>query len=62
MRIEKKVYFCKLKNVDMMITATVPHIPENYQVSEEVLSMSVKLPDGFDVEKETDKMWEEWAQ
>ncbi len=39
-----------------------PHIPANREISQEVRNMSMgKLPEGFDFERETEKMWEEWA-
>ena len=40
-----------------------PHIPANRELSPEVRNMSMgKLPEGFDFERETEKMWEEWAK
>lgn len=40
-----------------------PHVRDGRQVSREVLDMVVgTLPKGFDVEKETDNMWEELAR
>lgn len=39
-----------------------PHIPEDYSISPEIRKMSCKLPESFDVEKELDNMWEEWAK
>lgn len=40
-----------------------PHIPEDFKPSPEILAMSCgPLPEGFDVEKELDNMWEEWAK
>ena len=40
-----------------------PHIPANREISQEVRNMSMgKLPEGFDFERETEKMWEEWAK
>lgn len=40
-----------------------PHIPEDFKPSPEILAMSCgSLPEGFDVEKELDNMWEEWAK
>ena len=39
-----------------------PHIPEDYSISPEIRKMSCKLPEGFDVEKVLDNMWEEWAK
>lgn len=40
-----------------------PHIGEDFKPSPEILAMSCgPLPEGFDVEKELDKMWEEWAK
>jgi len=39
-----------------------PHIPSHRKVSKAVLNMAVgTLPEGFDVEKELEKMWEERA-
>ena len=40
-----------------------PHIPKNMNISPEVQELVMgKLPENFDFEKETDKMWEEWAK
>ena len=40
-----------------------PHIPTNRELSPEVRNMSMgKLPEDFDFERETEKMWEEWAK
>lgn len=40
-----------------------PHINEDFQPSEKVLSMSCgPLPEGFDIDKELEKMWEERAK
>ena len=40
-----------------------PHIGSDFKPSAEVLAMSCgPLPEGFDVEKELDKMWEERAK
>lgn len=40
-----------------------PHIPKDFKPSPELLAMSCgPLPEGFDVEKELDNMWEEWAK
>lgn len=37
-----------------------PHIPANRPISKEVLNMVIgTLPRDFDIEKETDLMWEE---
>lgn len=40
-----------------------PHIPKNMKISPEVRELVIgKLPEDFDFEQETDKMWEEWAK
>ena len=40
-----------------------PKLPKGYKPSPEILAMSRgPLPEGFDVDKELDKMWEEWAR
>ena len=40
-----------------------PHRPANKEISPEVKAMTMgKLPEGFDFERETEKMWEEWAK
>lgn len=40
-----------------------PHIPKNRKILPETLEMVIgKLPNDFDFEKETEKMWEELAQ
>lgn len=40
-----------------------PHIPKNKKISPEVLNLVAdRLPVEIDIEKETDKMWEEWAK
>lgn len=40
-----------------------PHRAKGKTVSPEVERLSIgKLPEGFDFERETDKMWEEWAK
>lgn len=40
-----------------------PHIPADMQISSEVKAMSIgKLPENFDFEHETEKMWEEWTK
>jgi len=40
-----------------------PHVPSGRAVSREVLGMVVgTLPEGFSAEKETDKMWEDFAR
>ena len=40
-----------------------PNIGDDFKPSPEILAMSCgPLPEGFDVEKELDKMWEEWAK
>ena len=40
-----------------------PRIPEDFKPSPEILAMSCgPLPEGFDVEKELNNMWEEWAK
>lgn len=40
-----------------------PKIPANREISPEVKAMSMgKLPEDFDFERETEKMWEEWAK
>ena len=40
-----------------------PTIPEDYQPSQKVLALTCgKLPEGFDVDKELDLMWEERAR
>ena len=40
-----------------------PHRPAGKEVSPEVKAMSIgKLPEDFDFERETEKMWEEWAK
>ena len=40
-----------------------PHIPKNKKISPEVLDLVAdRLPIEIDIEKETDKMWEEWAK
>ncbi len=40
-----------------------PHIPKNKKISPEVLDLVAdRLPVEIDIEKETDKMWEEWAK
>lgn len=40
-----------------------PHRPAGKEVSPEVKAMSIgKLPEDFDFERETEKMWEEWAR
>ena len=40
-----------------------PHIPKNMNISPEVLDLVAdRLPVEIDIEKETDKMWEEWAK
>lgn len=40
-----------------------PHIPHGRPISPKVLAMVAgRLPEGFDVEKETDNMWEEFAR
>lgn len=40
-----------------------PHIPKDMEISPEVRNMVIgKLPEDFDFEKETEKMWEEWAK
>ena len=40
-----------------------PHRPVGKEISPEVKAMSIgKLPEDFDFECETEKMWEEWAK
>ena len=40
-----------------------PHRPAGKEISPEVKAMSIgKLPENFDFERETEKMWEEWAK
>ena len=40
-----------------------PHRPAGTDISPEVKAMSIgKLPEDFDFERETEKMWEEWAK
>ena len=40
-----------------------PHRSAGESVSPEVKAMSIgRLPDDFDFEHETEKMWEEWAK
>ena len=40
-----------------------PKLPKGYKPSPEILAMSCgPLPKGFDVDKELDNMWEEWAR
>lgn len=40
-----------------------PHMGEDFKPSPELLAMSCgPLPEGFDVDKELDNMWEEWAR
>jgi hypothetical protein len=40
-----------------------PHIDADFKPSPELLAMSCgPLPEGFDVDKELDNMWEEWAK
>ena len=40
-----------------------PHIGEDFKPSPELLAMSCgPLPEGFDIDKELDNMWEEWAR
>jgi hypothetical protein len=40
-----------------------PKIPKDYKPSPEVMAMTCgTLPKGFDVDKEIELMWEEWAQ
>ncbi len=40
-----------------------PKIAKDFKISSEVEALTIgKLPEGFDFEKETDKMWEECAQ
>ncbi len=40
-----------------------PHIPKNKKISPEVLDLVAdRLPVEIDIEKETDKMLEEWAK
>lgn len=40
-----------------------PHIPANREISPEVRDMvSDRLPVDIDIERETEKMWEEWAK
>ena len=40
-----------------------PHIPANREISQEVRDMVAdRLPVDIDIERETEKMWEEWAK
>ena len=40
-----------------------PHIPANRELSPEVRNMvEDRLPVDIDIERETEKMWEEWAK
>lgn len=40
-----------------------PHRPANKEISPETRAMSMgPLPKGFDFERETEKMWEEWTR
>ena len=40
-----------------------PHIPANRELSPEVRNMvEDRLPIDIDIERETEKMWEEWAK
>ena len=40
-----------------------PHRPAGKEISPEVKAMVMgKLPEGFDFERETERMWEEWAK
>lgn len=40
-----------------------PKLPKDYKPSPEILAMSCgPLPEGFDVDKELENMWEEWAR
>lgn len=40
-----------------------PHRPAGKKISPEVKAMVIgKLPEGFDFERETERMWEEWAK
>ncbi|MBP5677228.1 MAG: hypothetical protein J6W88_01880 [Bacteroidales bacterium] len=42
---------------------TLPRLPKDFMPSAEVLALSCgPLPEGFDVDKELEKMWEELAQ
>lgn len=40
-----------------------PSIPKDWKVSQKVMDMSIgSLPNGIDWDKETDKMWEDFAK
>lgn len=40
-----------------------PKIPKDFEVSDSIKNLVIKsLPDSFDFEAETDKMWEEMAK
>lgn len=40
-----------------------PKIPKDFEVSDSVKNLTIKsIPDDFDFEAETDKMWEEMAK
>ncbi len=40
-----------------------PHLPSDFHISQKVRDGAIgELPNGVDFNKETDKMWEEWAK
>ena len=40
-----------------------PSLPKDFKPSDEVMALSCgPLPEGFDVDKELENMWEEWAR
>ena len=52
----------RVENKSQKATLAFPKIPQNYKPSAKVLAMTCgKLPEGFDVEKELDEMWEKRA-
>lgn len=53
----------KETNAERIAKLKFPHIPKNRKILPETLEMVIgKMPDDFDFEKETEKMWEELAQ
>ena len=51
------------ENKESSSSLTFPRLPKNFKPSSEVLAFSCgPLPEGFDVDKEIEKMWEDLAQ
>lgn len=53
----------KETNAEKLAKLKFPHIPKNRKISAETMSMVIgPMPEGFDFDKATDEMWEEFAK